>query len=506
MVLPPDPRIRSLFPTRLLNIKGQDVIALKHDLNATLYLRSIGHDVPAPVLDQYHWPFPFGQPPYHVQKLTVGMMTTNKRAYNLNGLGTGKTRCTCWSFDYLQRSGAAKKMLVVATLSTVTQVWAKEIFEVFPHMRVQVLTGSKDRRLKRLREDADVYIINHDGVGTIHDELMARTDIDVLAIDEISGFRNANAQRSKTLQKLAATKEWVWGLTGSPMPKCPTDVHGLCRVVTPWTTEKTFNRIRERLCYKAGPWEWKPKDNAVERAFDMLQPSVRYTLDDIVELPELVYQYVEVPLGAKQAKAYQTMKKSCVSLVDGKQIDALNAGAALSKLLQIACGWVYNREGETITLDNEARVEAIVSAVQEAAHKVIIFVPFKSVLKGISEALTTAKIEHDTVSGDTSKGKRDEIFTAFQKSTKYKAIVAHPACMAHGLTLTQADTIVWAGPVTDLEIFMQANGRITRLGQKHKQLVLMIGGTAAEKRIYTALGNKESVQSQFLDLIAGASE
>lgn len=501
-----DPRIAALFPSaREITLQGNKLLVIPHDYHATRYLRSLGHDVPAPVLEQYHWPHPFGQAPYDVQKKTVALMTMERRAYCLNAMGCGKTRCTLWAYDFLRSQGLAKKLLIVAKLSTVTVVWAKEIFEVFPHLRVMVLTGTKERRLKRLAEDADCYVVNQDGVGTIHDDLMARTDIDVLAIDELSAYRNARSTRSKLIQKLAARMEWVWGLTGSPIPRSPTDVYGQCKIITPWTVPKSFNMAREMLCWKAGAFRWEPKDNAVEKAMAMMAPAVRYSLDDIVELPELTYRYVEVPLGAKQKKAYAAMKATSVSLVEGKQIDALNAGAALSKLLQIAGGWVYTRDGQTVTLDNDERVDVVVDSVEEATHKVIVFVPFKSALQGLSAAFEKAEIEHATISGDTSKGNRDEIFSAFQNTGKFKAIIAHPAAMAHGLTLTAADTIIWAGPVADLEIFQQANARITRLGQQHKQLVLMIGGTPAEKRIYQSLANKEAIQNKFLDLLQADS-
>ncbi len=501
-----DPRIQNLFPdAKEFTFEGNKFLALKHDHATTKFLRRLGEDVPPPIFSQYDWPSPPGEAPFKVQMITVGLLTMETRAYNLNGLGTGKTRCALWSYDFLKRCGIANKMLVVAPLSTLDRVWVREIFRVFPHLTSVVLTGTKAQRLKKLCADVDAYIINHDGVDTILPALIERDDINILTVDELATYRNGGTIRSKNMRKLAATRSRVYGLTGSPMPKHVTDIWGQAIIVTPGTVPKYMNHLRQDLCYKAGPFKWEPKPDAIERAFAMLQPSVRFSLDDVLELPNQVMQYIEVPLGAKQSQVYTTMKNQAVALVDGMSVDALNAGAVLSKLLQIALGWVYTRDGRTIELDNGQRVQTIVDQIDAAARKVLVFVPFKSALAGLSKAFDEADIDHCVVSGDTPVRLRNEYFAAFQDTPKYKAILAHPGCMAHGLTLTAADTVIWGGPVPDLETFLQANGRVTRIGQKHKQLIIMIGGTPVEKKIYTALGKKESIQTMFLDLLAEAS-
>lgn len=497
--IPYDERVAGLVPGVIVTDAG---LQLPHTYATTRLLQNLNYDVPAPVLSQYDW---CGASPYEVQKKTVAMMTTNRRAYVLNGLGTGKTLCSLWAFDFLKKSGEANKMLVVAPLSTLSFVWDAEIFRHMPHLTTAVLHGSKAKRLQLLASDVDIYIINHDGIGVVFDELMARKDIDVLVLDELSAYRNGSSDRNKVMRRLARTKSWVYGLTGSPMPREVTDVWGLCQVVTPHTVPKYFKQLKSELMYQAGPYRWLPKDGAVERAFAMLQPSVRYSLDDIVELPDVAYRYVQIPLGPKQDKLYREMKAKAVALVEDGQVDAANAAAVMSKLLQISMGYVYDSAHRVFPLDNELRIQTMIDTIDEAEHKVLVFAPFKSALEGLSKALGKEKIDHAVVSGDTPAGRRTDIFNAFQNTSEYKVLVAHPACLAHGVTLTAAATIIWFGPVLDLEVFFQACGRITRLGQTHKQLVLMFGGTQVEKKVYDMLGQKEDMQRQFLDMIAEAS-
>jgi SNF2 family DNA or RNA helicase len=109
-------------------------------------------------------------------------------------------------------------------------------------------------------------------------------------------------------------------------------------------------------------------------------------------------------------------------------------------------------------------------------------------------------IEHAVVDGDTPATKRSEIFNLFQNTNKYRVILAHPQCLAHGITLTAADTVIWFAPVTSLEIYDQANHRIRRVGQQHKQLVLHLQSTPVEKKIYAMLRSKQKVQDKLLKL------
>jgi len=85
-------------------------------------------------------------------------------------------------------------------------------------------------------------------------------------------------------------------------------------------------------------------------------------------------------------------------------------------------------------------------------------------------------------------------------------LVAHPECVAHGITLTAADTIVWFGPITSNETYEQANARIRRVGQKHKQQIIHLQSTAVEKKVYRMLQNQANVQDSFLKMFADNNE
>jgi SNF2 family DNA or RNA helicase len=506
--VPVTAQLKNLFPVApVITHAGNELILLKHEIVETKLLRNMGHEVPAPVLTGYDWA---GGTPFEVQKKTVGLLTMEPRAYVLNGMGTGKTKSALWAYDYLRGKGLCHRALIIAPLSTLNFTWAKEIFATIPHRTFSVVhSPNRERRLKRLDQESDIYITNPDGLSTIWERLRTRHDIDCIIIDELAMFRNASSNRGKLAARLVNQPhiKWAWGMTGSPTPNEPTDAFGQCKIITPGTVPKYFGKFRDQVMTKVTQFKYVPKPEANETVFQVMQPAVRFTLDDVVELPEVIERTIDLDLGAKQGKVYEELRKHAFALAEQGAITAVNAGAVLNKLLQVSLGYVYGSPDEAgvrpvIELDNDLRLDALTDAILSTDHKVLVFVPFTHALDGIARKLRHEGIDHALVHGGVSKRARDDIFAAFQGSSKYKVIAAHPNTMSHGLTLTAASTVIWFGPTTSLEVFEQANARVRRIGQRHKQQILMFQSTAAERKIYTRLRQKQSVQNDLLDMFA----
>lgn len=507
LLVPNIPGVEAMFPGTLTLPcgnpgSGRMSRIVPHGLRETLLLRHLGFKVPNPLELYYNW---CGGSPFKVQLKSCTMLVENPRAYLLNHMGTGKTKTALWAWDFLNRQGLAKKLLVVAPLSTLQFVWAAEIFRTLPGRKVQILHGSKKLRLERLGQDADIYVINHAGIGVIESELRARADIDTLVIDELAVYRNPSG-RTKLMVKFAEKFMIVWGMTGSPMPNEPTDVWSQCKIITPNRVPRFRGHAREMLMTQTQPHIWRPKPDAVERAFGWMQPSCRYALEDVVELPPLISRTIDVPLSDEQAKTYKRVASAMIAMVKDKTIKAVNAGAAMSKLLQIAGGWVYTANPEFVRIDPTPRILALADLIESAEHKVIVAVPFRHMLEGISKILSMkgVDIEHCVVHGDTPD--REELFNAFQNTDKYGTMLVHPACVSHGLTLTAADTLIWYLPTTSLDIYDQLNARITRVGQMHKQQLLHLQSTPVERKIYRMLRDHQKMQDSFLDLVETATD
>jgi SNF2 family DNA or RNA helicase len=495
--------LTQLFPHGVrFTWNDEDLFAVPHGADETRMLRNLLLPVPAPIVEHYDFPSADGKRPFGKQILTAASMTMNPMSYVLNGMGTGKTKACIWAHDWLQREGLANRMLVVAPLSTLDFTWAREIFQTLPHKKVVVLTGTAERRREKLREKADIYVVNHDGVKVLFKELMQRLDIDVICFDEAAAYRNARAERSKMARKLTLNRKYIWGMTGSPTPSAPTDAFGLGHLVTPATTPRSFVQFRQETMLQVSQFKWVAKRDAAETVARVLQPSVRFSLDDIVELPPVIEREIEVPLGPRQRMVYNQWRDHASVLLKEGTITARNGGDVYNKMIQTSIGWVYNSEHHAVQLDNDGRLKALLDVIESCERKLIVFSPYKSATEGIAALLGAEKIDHATVTGDTPQRDRTDIFTAFQHTEKYKVLNAHPQCMSHGLTLTAADTVVWFGPTTKLETYEQANARITRVGQVHKQQVIKFVATPAERMTYRRLEDRQTLQDSVLDLLA----
>ena len=472
-------------------------MVLPHTHDVVRLARNLGLKAPAPIMAQYDWS---GGKPFKTQKITAAMLTMNRRAYVLSEMGTGKTRATLFAIDFLMKSKEVRRAIVIAPLSTLTTVWYKEIFRYFNHLSVGVLHGSRKRRLQILAEDHQVFVINHDGIKTILPELLARVDLDCVVVDELASFRNARTDRWKCLSTLVGECKFAWGLTGSPTPNEPTDAWGQVKLLTPTRVPKYFKAFKEETMTQVSTFRWLPRPHAKERVYEVMQPAVRFKRDDCVELPPVIYDTREAPLSSEQDRIYKQMMQHLKVAFDRGEAVAANEGVLMSKLLQITTGFVYTKDGRAVEIDNSPRMEALQELLEEAEGKVIVFVDFVHASVMLADRLSKLGYSVAQVSGATSKLDRDRIFTEFESAELPRVLVAHPKCMAHGLTLTAANVIIWFSPTTSLETYEQACARITRPGQKRKQLIMHLTGSKVESKLYRRLQQKSSLQGALLEL------
>lgn len=457
--------------------------------------------------DVYAWPrdrSTIAEPFAHQQQTTL-FMACNPHSYVLNDIGTGKTLSALWAADFLIEIGAANRALIIAPLSTLERVWGDAAFIHFRHRKFKVLHGSALRRRKLLAEPADFYIINHDGVGVILEDIVARQDIDIVIIDELAVYRNRQTDKWKALNEVlypakGKPKPWVWGMTGAPIPNSPEDAYGQCKLVTPTTVPKFFTMWRNMTMDHQSTYVWTPRPEALGMVYKAMVPAIRFKRDECLDLPPVLHTTLDVELSADQIQHYKRMANELYTEISGGKISAVNEGVRLSKLLQIACGVVYDTDGVPREIAAGNRVETLLELIDSIAEKVIVFVPFTAVTGMLARALNK-HWNFAVVTGDTPIGERNRIFSDFQNPDKDIDILAHPGCMSHGLTLTEASTIIWFAPIDSNETYQQACGRITRPGQKYTANIIHLAGSAVERKAYKRLENRQKVQGMLLEMV-----
>jgi SNF2 family DNA or RNA helicase len=292
-------------------------------------------------------------------------------------------------------------------------------------------------------------------------------------------------------------------MTGSPTPNAPTDAWAQCRLVTPNNPRvpRYFGAFRDTVMRQVSPFKWVARDTANAVVSAMMQPSIRFALDDCIDLPEQTFINRDVELSPEQSKAFKTMLNTLAAEYKGGQIFAVNEAVKASKLIQISCGVAYGVNGELVEIPSAPRLEVLKEIIDEAEGKVICFVPLTGALESVARTLRQSGIKVEVVHGATSKADRDRIFGDFQRSADPRVIVANAGTMSHGLTLTAASVIVWYAPVYSNEIYEQACARMRRPGQQKTTVIVHIAGTEVERRVYQRLQAKQSMQGLLLDMI-----
>jgi SNF2 family DNA or RNA helicase len=184
----------------------------------------------------------------------------------------------------------------------------------------------------------------------------------------------------------------------------------------------------------------------------------------------------------------------------GEAVTSVNEGVLQSKLLQIACGFLYTDKGTIYSMPMVGRLKALEEVISETDRKVIVFAPFIAALTNVASHLRDKGHTVAVVHGATTRAARDKIFREFQNEAEPRIVVAHPKCMAHGLTLTAANTIIWLTAPFSHEDYTQANARIVRPSQTSNTLIVHLGGTPVEKLTYARLKSRTRMEGILLQL------
>lgn len=470
-----------------------------HGVEETMVLKNIGIPVPTPISNYYGWPAQFEPMEHQIE--TAEFLTLNKRALCLNAPGTGKTISSIWAADFLIETGIAKKVLIIAPLSTLKEVWGRELKMHLPHRQFQIITGTRQKRLSLLDTPGLQYaIINHDGFTNLSKEF---SDYDVVIYDEVTALKTPSSQRFKIFYKWAKDNApWLWMLTGTPISQTPADAWTLARLVESPHVARSYTSFKETVMKKVTQFKWVPRPDALETCKKVLQPSIRFSLDECKDLPDTNFIDRHTTLSKQQTKAFEEMQGKAVTIFKEGAVTAANSAVLLGKLLQICCGVVYT-EDSTIEIDSKGRYDTLTELLTEIGDKAIVFVPLKGVQKWLIKKLTADGFDVALVNGDVSKKKRDDIFHDFQHTDKPQILLAHPKVAAHGLTLTRAKDIIWYAPIYSLEQYEQANARIRRLSTEGKTTVWHVWATKFEAELYRRLRQKQHVLIEFLDLVQG---
>ena len=414
--------------------------------------------------------------------------------------GLGKTITTLTAINELMYdSFEISKVLIIAPLRVAQSTWKDEI-EKWDHLnllRYSIVVGDEKERLKALKQNSDIYIINRENV----DWLVTKSGIDfnfnMLIIDELSSFKSHTSKRFKSLLKIRPYFERVVGLTGTPSSNGLMDLWAefrvldlgerLGRYITHYRNEYFLPDKRNGAII----FSYKPQPNAEERIYRRLADiTISMKSTEYLKMPELILNELEINLDEEDQIKYKKFKKEMVMTIQEKEIDAINAASLSNKLIQLANGSIYDEDKKFYEVHNK-KLDKLEEIIESANGKpVLVAYWFKADKERIEKRFKVREIKTADDIKQWNKGMID-------------LALIHPASAGHGLNLQSGgSTLVWFSLTWSLELYQQTNSRLYRQGQKDTVVIHhLITKNTIDEDIIKSLKRKDKTQEALMKAV-----
>lgn len=460
-------------------------------------------------------PKPFRPWPY--QELMIDYALRHERCCLFVPMGMGKTSAALAVVRELVDIWGDSPVLVIAPLAVARTTWPAEVekWDEFRDLRISVIVGNQQQRIRAIRAEADIHVINYDNLyWLIKDALPSlgmRWPWKTVIADEstrLKGFRTRQGtKRAKALGTVSALFIRFIGLTGTPAPNGLQDLWGQMwfvdrghRLGTSYSAflERWFTPMRVGADPHAV--QWIPREHAqrqIQTAISDVCLSIK--AEDYFDLDEPRHVLREVVLPDDIRATYDELERNMlVELEGGALVEAVNAAAKTIKLLQLANGAVYVDDDLHWQEIHTAKLEALESIVEEAGGEpLLVAYQFQSDLARLLKRFPHA-VKFD--------GKRETV-DAFNAG-RIQMLLVHPASAGHGISLQDGTSkLVFFSQWWNLEEYQQVIERIGPMRQLqagHPKVVttysIVARGTVDEAAL-AAKRAKKTVQDALLDYL-----
>ena len=442
------------------------------------------------------------------QNYCVSFIEEHPEALLILEMGLGKTVISLTAIeDLMYDSFEVNKTLVIAPLRVARDVWPqeKDLWSHTRHLRMSVMIGSCQERVRALKTDADVYVINRENIRWLVDYLERHHTpwpFDCVVVDEISSFKNYKSQRYKALRKARPFIKRIWGLTGTPASNGLLDLFGEVAIIDQGKRLGRFiGRYREAYFrpgsqnpYTGVVYNYVPlpgAEDAIYKKIGDISVSMK-AKDFLPDLPKCLTANHTVEMSPDEKDLYEELKKELVLTIDGKEVDAANAAVLSGRLLEMANGAVYNENHEVIRIHNK-KLEMLGDLIEEAVGQNVLIAYWYQ--HDRSEIIEYLKEKRYTVRD--LKSSED---VADWNAGKIPIALISPASAGHGLNLQHGGHIlIWFSLCWSLEMRQQTDARLNRQGQTEVVTIHnIVTKDTIDEDVLKALEDKNSTQENLI--------
>lgn len=421
-------------------------------------------------------------------------------------MGLGKTIITLTTIVDRMRAGQVNKTLIFGPLRVIQTVWAREAkkWSHTKHLQFSILHGTREKRLRALFIDADIYLCNYENMNWLTEQLIhyfisqdKPLPFQMVVYDEVSKLKSSTSRRMAGgtrdvidkkgneykikitgWRKIIKHFQYRTGLTGTPASNGYLDLHGQFLAVDGGQRLGEFISHYKNNYFTSdyNGWKYTPTDlgkQCIEKKISDI--TKKMDAADYLDLPEIKVTNMMVDLPSAARKAYQEIEKDLFTTLDsGSEIELFTRSSISNKCLQFCNGSPYlNTETYEYESLHDVKMDALEDVLEEAAGQpVLCSYTFKSDAKRIMKKFK----KYRPVNLTDAKSKDTEKIIDKWNSGKIKLLIGHPASMGHGIDGLQesGSILVWFGVNWSLELYEQMCGRLHRQGQKNPVSIIRI--------------------------------
>lgn len=379
----------------------------------------------------------------------------------------------------------------------------------FARKPAQAARAAAKEALRRSQalEDTQLHIINIERVEWLVDFWRERWKThrekwpyDTIIIDEASKFGVHNTLRFRALKKVLKRVKRIHELTASPASEGYMKLFAMTflldggerlgRNITAYR-ERHFNQNQYT---KAWTLKRGHDEKIAEKIADI---TLRLAAKDHRDVLGSAGDWLPLKRGIKLSRdlmnLYWRFEETMFLHFDTHEIEALNGGALVNKLLQFAAGAVYDESKKVVAIHDE-KIEALRELKEELGDEpLMVCYWFKSSLDRLKKAFPKA----------TVMDKAGKCIKPWNEG-KIDMLLINPGSAAHGLNMQKGPghDIAFFDLVWSRELYEQVIGRLARQGQKklvrvHHLLVL----GSADELVYDTLIDKGEGQQRLFNFI-----
>ena len=466
--------------------------------------------------------YKFKTKPY-AHQLTALEKSWNKEnfAYFME-MGTGKTKVLIDNLAMLYDKGKVDGALIIAPKGVVKTWYEQELPTHLPNhidnttvLWQSNITKTQQEKLDSILENEmllHVLVMNVEALSTEKGVNFARKFINshktLMAIDESTTIKTPTARRTKNIIMLGKQAKYKRIMTGSPITKNPLDLYTQCEFLDPWLLDFTsYYAFRNRYA-EMKTMHLRGRSIQVVSEFKNLGElsetvknfSYRVLKEDCLDLPPKNFIKRHITLTPAQKKIYEQMKKAAMAVLNGKVTTTMTVLTQLMRLHQITCGHFTADDGSVQEVESN-RLNELMSILEETEGKAIIWANYQRDVAQIIEHIEKKYGKGSIVDyyGLTPQEDRQDNIRKFQNDSNCRFLIGTPQTGGYGITLTQANTVIYYSNGYDLEKRLQSEDRAHRIGQKKTvTYVDLICEDTVDEKIVKALRDKINIASEVM--------